>query len=124
MGEHKGSGLALICEMLAGALTGGGCAGPDKPYILNGMLSIYINPNHLDIDRSFLQEAQNYIEFFKSSKPAEPGIEVLVPGDIERKRRADRTKNGIQLSDDVWSAIVDTAREVGVMDFDIPEPSQ
>ena len=88
------------------------------------MLSIYINPNHLDIDRSFLQEAQDYIKFFKDSKPAEPGIDVLVPGDLERKRRADRTENGIQLPDDVWSAIVDTAREVGVMDFDIPAPNQ
>ncbi len=124
MGEHKGSGLALICEMLAGALTGGGCAGPDKPYILNGMLSIYINPNHLDVDQSFLQEAQDYIKFFKDSKPAEPGIDVLVPGDQERKRRADRTKNGIQLPDDVWFAIVDTAQEVGVTDFDIPTTRQ
>ena len=88
------------------------------------MLSIYINPNHLDIDRSFLQEAQDYIKFFKDSEPAEPGINVLVPGDMERKRRVDRTKNGIQLPDDVWSAIVDTAREVEVADFDIPAPSQ
>ena len=27
MGEHKGSGLAFMCEILAGALTGSGCAG-------------------------------------------------------------------------------------------------
>ena len=119
MGEHKGSGLALICEMLAGALTGGGCAGPDKPYILNGMLSIYISPDHLDTDQVFLQEAQQYIEFFKTSKPAEPCGDVLVPGDIERQRRADRTANGIEVPDDVWSAILDTARDVGVSNADI-----
>ena len=119
MGEHKGSGLALICEMLAGALTGGGCAGPDKPYILNGMLSIYISPDHLDTDQVFLQEAQQYIEFFKTSKPAEPCGDVLVPGDMERQRRADRTANGIELPDDVWSAILDTARDVGVSNADI-----
>ncbi|HIM06557.1 MAG TPA: malate/lactate/ureidoglycolate dehydrogenase [Gammaproteobacteria bacterium] len=118
MGEHKGSGLALICEMLAGALTGGGCAGPDKPYILNGMLSIYISPDHLDTDQVFLQEAQQYIEFFKTSKPAEPCGDVLVPGDIERQRRADRTANGIELPNDVWSAILDTARDVGVSNAD------
>jgi len=119
MGEHKGSGLALICEMLAGALTGGGCAGPDKPYILNGMLSIYISPDHLDTDQVFLQEAQQYIEFFKTSKPAEPCGDVLVPGDMERQRRADRTANGIELPDDVWSAILDTARDVGLSNLDI-----
>ena len=118
MGEHKGSGLALICEMLAGALTGGGCAGPDKPYILNGMLSIYISPDHLDTDQVFLQEAQQYIEFFKTSTPAKPGDDVLVPGDMERQRRADRTANGIELPDDVWSAILDTARDVGLSNLD------
>jgi uncharacterized oxidoreductase len=118
MGEHKGSGLALICEMLAGALTGGGCAGPDKPYILNGMLSIYISPDHLDTDQVFLQEAQQYIEFFKTSNPAKPGDDVLVPGDMERQRRADRTANGIELPDDVWSAILDTARDVGLSNLD------
>ena len=48
-GEHKGSGLALACELLAGAFTGGGCSGPvvgARPGIANGMLSIYISPRH------------------------------------------------------------------------------
>ena len=30
-GEHKGSGLALICELLGGALTGTGATGPNRP---------------------------------------------------------------------------------------------
>jgi len=41
MGEHKGSGLAVACELLAGALTGSGTAtegGSDRTH--NGMLSI------------------------------------------------------------------------------------
>ena len=124
MGEHKGSGLALMCEVLAGALTGGGCAGPDKPYILNGMLSIYISPDHLDTDQVFLQEAQQYIAFFKTSKPAEPDGNVLVPGDMERQRRLERTANGIELSEDVWRAILDTARDVGLSNSDILASTQ
>ena len=43
MGAHKGSGLALACELLAGALTGSGTCGPGER-IHNGMLSIYIDP--------------------------------------------------------------------------------
>ena len=40
MGEHKGSGLALMCELLGGALTGNGVCGPtDKPFA-NGMFSL------------------------------------------------------------------------------------
>ena len=44
---------------------------------------------------------------------------VLIPGDPERKMRADRTKNGVPLPDDTWAAIVNTAREVGVSEVNI-----
>src|SRR5258708_2188322 len=38
-GEHKGSGLALMCELLGGALTGNGATKSDRPFA-NGMFSI------------------------------------------------------------------------------------
>ena len=38
-GEHKGSGLALMCELIGGALTGNGATEPDRRFS-NGMLSI------------------------------------------------------------------------------------
>ncbi|MEO8559820.1 MAG: Ldh family oxidoreductase, partial [Rhodospirillales bacterium] len=38
-GEHKGSGLAFMCEILGGALTGGGTCGPGPRQLANGMLS-------------------------------------------------------------------------------------
>ena len=44
---------------------------------------------------------------------------VLIPGDPERKMRAERTKNGVPLPDDTWAAIVNTAREVGVSEVSI-----
>jgi hydroxycarboxylate dehydrogenase B len=33
--------------------------------------------------------------------------------------RADRTKNGVPLPDDIWAAIVNRAREVGVSEVSI-----
>ena len=47
MGMHKGSGLALACELLAGALTGSGACGPGDR-VHNGMLSIYIDPARMN----------------------------------------------------------------------------
>ena len=44
---------------------------------------------------------------------------MLVPGDPERKTRAERTQNGVPLPDDTWAAIVNTAREVGVSEVSI-----
>ena len=37
-GEHKGSGLALLCELIGGSLTGNGATGPDRKFS-NGMFS-------------------------------------------------------------------------------------
>ena len=39
---------------------------------------------------------------------------MLVPGEPERRTRAERLKNGVPLPDDAWRAICDTARMVGV----------
>src|SRR5471032_1198294 len=46
-GDHKGSGLALMCEILGGALTGNGCASLDRPSA-NGMFSLYVDPARID----------------------------------------------------------------------------
>lgn len=119
MGEHKGSGLAFLCEMLAGALTGSGCAGTlderSRP-ICNGMLSIYLALEFFDSDHGFAQEARQYIEFFKSSRPAEANGEVLIPGDMERRNRAQRERDGVPLPPDAWQSIVAAAHSVGMDD--------
>jgi len=114
MGEHKGSGLALMCELLGGALTGSGCAGPGEPRLANGMLSIYMAPSFFDSAEGIAAEARRYIEFVKSSRPATPGGEVLVPGEPERRTREKRLAEGIPLADEAWAAICATARAAGV----------
>lgn len=116
MGEHKGSGLALMCELLGGAFTGNGTAGPPPRPFANGMLSIYIAPDLFDPAGFFPEEMRNYIAFVKSARPAEPGGEVLVPGEPEQRSRAKRLAEGIPLPDDAWASILATARAVGLDD--------
>ena len=117
-GEHKGSGLAFICELLGGALTGTGATAPDRRFA-NGMLAIYIDPKVVDTSRFFDDEISRYVDFIRATKPVTGGDAVLIPGDPERKTRAERTKSGIPLPDDTWAAIVNTAREVGVSEVSI-----
>jgi len=116
-GEHKGSGLAFMCEILGGCLTGGGTSGPipggKRTRITNGMLSIYLDPNRLGA-ADFVQQAQDYAEYMKASRPAAPGGEVLVPGEPEARTRATRLAEGIPLQPDTWAAIAETARGLGV----------
>jgi uncharacterized oxidoreductase len=117
-GEHKGSGLAFICELLGGALTGTGATAPDRRFA-NGMLAFYIDPKVIDTSTMFDGEVTRYVDFIRATKPIGGVDQVLIPGDPERKTRAERTKNGIPLPDDTWAAIVNTAREVGVSEVSI-----
>ncbi len=115
-GDHKGSGLAFMCDILGGVLTGGGTSGPMRPgirRISNGMLSIYLDPGHFGA-KDFVAEAQDFVEYVKSSSPAEPGGEVLVPGEPEDRTRRDRLRHGVPLQTDTWATIVATAGELGL----------
>jgi uncharacterized oxidoreductase len=112
-GDHKGSGLALMCELLGGSLTGTGATEPGRKFS-NGMLSFYVDPQKLDPSGFFPKDVQRYVQFVKGAKPAKPGDEVLVPGEPELRMKAERLANGVPLPEDTWSAIVDAARKVGV----------
>jgi hydroxycarboxylate dehydrogenase B len=119
-GEHKGSGLAFMCEMLAGALTGGGTSGPveARGRIVNGMLSIFLSPKHFGDAAAFEAAARRYIEWVKGCTPANPDAPVLVPGEPERARRAERLAHGVPLPPEAWGSIRATAVRLGV---NIPE---
>ncbi|MCL4766958.1 MAG: Ldh family oxidoreductase [Hyphomicrobiaceae bacterium] len=114
-GEHKGSGLAFMVELLGGSLTGTGAAQEGRRWA-NGMLSIYIDPRQLDPEEFFPGDVKRYLEFFKSSRPVEAGGEVLVPGEPEIRTRGRRLAEGVPLPDDTWARIVAAARSVGLDD--------
>lgn len=119
MGEHKGSGLGLMCELLAGALTGNGSTRAGRPSKSAAMLSVYLTVKFFDGNDAFAAEIDRYIEFFKSARPATPGGEVLVPGEPERIMRKKRLAEGIPLPEDTWQAIAATARSVGLGEAEI-----
>jgi uncharacterized oxidoreductase len=117
-GEHKGSGLAFICELLGGALTGTGATAANRRFA-NGMFAVYVDPKVVDTGNFFDGEISRYVDFIRATKPV-AGVEgVLIPGDPERKMRAERSRNGVPLPDDTWAAIVATARDVGVSEVSI-----
>ncbi len=118
---YKGSGLSLICEVLAGALTGGGSSHPENPTskrLVNNMLSVLIAPERLSGDSAFAADVARLKDWVKASPPLNPGGEVLLPGEIERRLRAEREKNGIPLDETTRAQIVSAARMVGVADID------
>ena len=116
-GEHKGSGLAFMCDILAGVLTGGGTSGPipegRRGVISNGMFSIYLDPTHFGA-QGFVAQARDFAAYVKSSRSAIPGDEVLVPGEQEARTRAARLRDGVPLQTDTWNTLIATAHALNV----------
>ncbi len=117
VGEHKGYGLSLMCELLGGVLTGGGTMQPENPRlggIVNNMLTVIIDPGRL-VDQAWLDaELDAVVEFVKASRPGKSGGSVLVAGDPERLMRTQRQRDGIPMNDTTWEEITLAAQKVGM----------
>lgn len=116
-GDHKGYGLAFFCDLLAGALSGGGCnhdGHPNTGTVHNNMLSIVIDLARLGDAGAIDAEARHFVEWMKACKPVAADGEVLVPGEPERRTRAERRANGIPLDENTIAQMQDAARRVGV----------
>jgi hydroxycarboxylate dehydrogenase B len=111
-GEHKGAGLALICELLGGSLTGNGATAPDRKFS-NGMLSLYLDPKQIDPSHVFDADMARYLNWFQQTT-ALPGEAVMTPGEPERAARAKRAVSGVPLPTEAWASIVAAARSLGV----------
>ena len=112
-GEHKGSGLALMCELLGGALTGNGASQLSQAMVAGHVFVLH----RRDKGRSgaFLPgRSHAHDRLRKASKPLTAGEDVLVPGEQEERYRAERLENGIPLPDDTWASLLSIAREVGI----------
>jgi uncharacterized oxidoreductase len=116
-GEHKGSGLALIAELLGGAIVGSRTIQPAHSRdcgIVNGMLTVVIDPERMS-SRAFIEaEIDALIAYVKSAQPADPDLPVLVAGEPERIARAKRLAEGIEIDATTWRQIGEVAASVGV----------
>jgi hydroxycarboxylate dehydrogenase B len=113
---HKGGALWLMCDLLAGGLTGGGCSKPPEAAsrFSSSMLSIVIAPQAYGDAGAIGAEIQRYVAFVKSSRPRQEGGEVLLPGEPERRAKALRATSGIPVDPTTWDHIMTAAEEVGL----------
>ena len=95
-------------------MTGGGRSREGMTRLEQSMLSIVIDPLRLQTAEALYGEARRYIDFVKSSRTVSPDGEILVPGELERRTRSQRIKEGIDLDDETRRQLVETARAVEV----------
>ncbi|MGO4885638.1 MAG: Ldh family oxidoreductase [Bryobacteraceae bacterium] len=120
LGGYKGSGLAMMVEILCGALSGGAMS------VDVGGIRIEGKPTRtshtfvaIDVGRFMpLEDFRRRIEWLvnsvKSAAPARGYEEVLVAGDPEWRTDAERRTHGIPLGDGTWHCLVETAERLGV----------
>jgi hydroxycarboxylate dehydrogenase B len=91
---HKGYALAMVCEVLGAALTGGETTRPDTTTmqhgVWNNMLTVLIDPLRLNSASAFGAEVQDFVDWVRSSTLRPDADAILMPGDPERAARRAR----------------------------------
>jgi hydroxycarboxylate dehydrogenase B len=115
-GEHKGYALAVMCELLGGAVSGGSVQhrhpGPNP--MINNMLSLVFAPDKLASRDSVAQQVEQLGTWLKGSPPQAGGNGIRLPGEPERITAREREQNGIPLPRRTLQALLACARELGI----------
>jgi LDH2 family malate/lactate/ureidoglycolate dehydrogenase len=105
IGGHKGSGLALAIGLLAGVLNGAAFArdvvdatGPGSGPSNTGQFVLALDVTRFMPAEVFAAEVDRQLNELRSS-PTLPGVEAIrIPGEDRRRRRSERSANGVSLS--------------------------
>jgi uncharacterized oxidoreductase len=116
-GEHKGYGLAVACELLGGALSGGDTGhrpADGSRAVINSMLTILIDPARLGTQRAFESESRAFMDWLRQSPPGAGFDQVQIAGEPERASRAARERDGIVVDAATWQEILEAGRKLGL----------
>jgi hydroxycarboxylate dehydrogenase B len=114
-GTHKGSGLAVMCEIMASAVAGGqGAFHEANGGVLNSMLATVIDLSRLGDPAKIAADIQAVKAHVKSARPAPGFTEVLTPGEPEKRYAALRSQQGIDVDDTTWRDIRAAAESIGI----------
>jgi uncharacterized oxidoreductase len=114
-GDHKGWGLALACELLGGALSGGPVMrGPrERRAIINNMFSVVVDPEALGTAQAFLGSMESFLAWARQPREGEDAT-VLIAGEPERGHRAERLRTGVPVDPATWEQLLVAADSAGL----------
>jgi LDH2 family malate/lactate/ureidoglycolate dehydrogenase len=120
-GGPKGSALAIWMEIMGGVLTGAAFAGEMKSLYEDfsgpqriGHLFMAIRPDLFMPMADFKHRMDTMIDRLKDSHPVEGIDEVLMPGEPEARREAERLRTGIPLTAEVLGSLRAEAEAVAL----------
>lgn len=125
LGGYKGSGLAMMIEILCGVLGGGamstqlgGIRVKDRP-MRASQAFLAIDPGRFIPREQFEQRLEALAVLVKSAALAAGCEEVLIAGEPEWRAEQERRAQGIPLSGGVWKELAEAAARLGA-----PVPAQ
>lgn len=111
---HKGYGLGVVVDILAGALSGAGATRGRKQRIGNGCFLLVIDLERFQPQAEYGDQVKDYIAYLKASPKAEGFSDILMPGELEEREREKR-RDGIFVEEETWAQILDCGRGVGAI---------
>lgn len=111
---HKGYGLSVMIDVFCGVLSGSGVAREDLPRGANGVWLLLIDIPRLLPRDEYDEWIARYVAHLRSSRLAPGCAEILLPGEIEQRRAAERASNGVAIPDETWRQITALADRLGV----------
>jgi len=120
LGGYKGSGLAMMVEILCSVLSGGAMSTEVGGIRFRGK-TVRVSQTFIAIDiarfmpvEQFTARVEQLVKMMKST-PAAPGYdEVMVAGDPEWRTEAERLANGIPIAEGNWDVLLKTAARLNV----------
>ena len=113
-GGHKGFGLSVMAELMAGMLSGTGLSSDPDYSNGNGTMLLAIDVGRFLPASDFMEQA-DALEGRLHAAPTAPGFDAIqMPGEPEWRSRAERTSEGIPVAGATLRAINDLAQELGL----------
>ena len=102
---HKGFGLSVIVDILAGALTGAGCSRGEDARVGNGLFVLVINVASFRGFPGFSAEIERFIRYLKSAKCTAGVDAIRMPGERGWAEQRKREQEGIPIDAETWEQI-------------------
>ena len=121
-GGHKGFALAFMIDILAGSLTGGNSSHPkneNSHLLINNSFGILIDINKTVSNDYFFKDVKKFTEWVKESPKNKEINEIRIPGEGEKRIKAERLKSGIPLDEKTINEIIKSANSIGLNQFDV-----
>lgn len=112
---YKGFGIGLLLDMFVGGFSGAPCSTPGLPNLsANAVFFVVLDIAQFAGKEHFLNEVTGLAGNIRNCPKAEGVTEIMLPGDPERRTKAQRQQTGITIDDGTWGQLTHLAAKLSV----------